>query len=146
MAELRSNTFPGDADGQELLRKVKKALTNLTGLAHPGDGRYPVAPKKLNIGRDVLKPTYKATWAACNIEYDPNERGASIKQGKDIRIGPFFLQRRFTVMDIEKVILHEYLHAVIAISMKEAHHGHIDQIIQFNLRYPGAPNPAEGGI
>ena len=47
---------------------------------------------------------------------------------------------------MEKIIIHEYLHAAIDISYEPAEHGVIDQIIQYDLRYPGAPNPAEGGI
>jgi hypothetical protein len=63
-----------------------------------------------------------------------------------IKIGPFFLDGRFKTLDLEKVILHEFLHEAIAISWKAAHHGQIDQIIQYNLEYPGAPNPADGRI
>lgn len=143
MARLDEKTFPGGPEGAALLAKVKKALQVMTGMPPPKDGNWTRAPQGLDADRDVLKEDWRAIWMRCVIRYDPNERGASALHGK-LTIGPFFLERRFTELDLRKVILHEYLHEAIDISWKEAHHGQIDQIIQFNLKWPGPPNPAEG--
>lgn len=143
MARLLADTFPADAEGRALLGKVRRALTNLTGMAPPRDGNFTVAPRRLDPERDLLKDDWRNTWLRETIRFDPAEPGASVRAGV-IKIGPFFLQRRFTVMDLEKVVLHEYLHEAIDIEWKDAHHGQIDQIIRFNLGYPGPPNPAEG--
>ena len=144
MAKLL-DTFPQDAEGRALFQKVKKALHNLTGMTPPKDGNFTSAPRRLNAERDTLKSDWRAIWFQETIKYDAAEPGASVLKGV-VKIGPFFLQKRFTVMDMEKVVLHEYLHEAIDISWRDAHHGQIDQIIQFNLAYPGAPNPAEGKV
>lgn len=143
MAKLETGTFPADREGKALLDKVLKAMTRLTGMPVPKDGNWTRAPIGLDPDRDVLKPEWKAIWMRCVIRYDKSEAGASALHGK-LTLGPFFLQQRFTELDLRKVILHEYLHEALAIDWKEAHHGQIDQIIQFNLGWPGPPNPAEG--
>lgn len=140
---LKADTFPEDAEGQALLGKVKQALKNLTG-GPDRDGGFVKPPRKLDRDRDVLTEDYASVWRLCTLEYDPNERGASITGRSRIRIGPFFLAKRFTATDMEKVILHEYLHAVIDLEYKAAHHSHMEQIIKYNIGYRGPANPAEG--
>jgi len=145
MATLKTKTFPDDKDGRALLAKVQRALSNLTGIGVPADGVYLTAPRKLDADRDMLKANYRSVWGTCTIQYDPDEKGAEAAPGThDLTIGPFFLSRGTTVMDMEKVLLHEYLHLVIDISWHatEAEHGQINHIIRDNLRYPGSPNPA----
>ena len=141
--KLLEETFPKTPEGKKLLEKVKRALARMSGRDANRDRIYPRAPRGLQPGRDLLKSSYVAIWRRCTLEYSPREAGASVKAGK-IRIGPFFLKPRFRVLDIQKVILHEYLHEAIDISWRKAHHGQIDQIIQYNLGWPGPPNPAEG--
>ena len=141
--KLLEKTFPETEEGKKLLEKVKIALARMSGKDLNRDRVYPRAPRGLKPGRDVLKSNYVAIWRNCTLEYSAREAGASVTRGR-IRIGPFFLKPRFRVLDIQKVILHEYLHEAIDISWKAAHHGQIDQIIQFNLGWPGPPNPAEG--
>jgi len=145
MATLRLATFPSDKSGQLLLGKVKDALANLTGIRGGATGVYVGAPTKLDRARDMLKPNYRIVWQQCTLEFDPDERGAEATPGtSNLRVGPFFLSGDTSVMDMEKVILHEYLHLVIDIgwSATEAEHGQINHIIRDNLSYPGPPNPA----
>ena len=145
MATLKTATFPRDQSGKQLLGKVQSALTNLTGFRAPKDANYAVAPTKLDADRDLLKSNYKTIWQQCTIEYDPKQAGAEVAPGaRKMKIGPFFLDPTTTVMDMEKVILHEYLHLVIDISSSDTgiQHGQINQIIKYNLKYPGPPNPA----
>jgi hypothetical protein len=144
MAILTIASFPKDTAGSALLRKVRRALTNLCGHGHGKDGTYVTAPRKLNADRDTLRADYKKIWKECTITFDPKEAGASIQSARHIHIGPFFLQARFTVMDMEKIILHEFLHAALDIAWKDAHHSMMEQIIKYNLRYPGPANVAEG--
>ena len=145
MARLLAETFPTDAAGRALLQKVQIALFHLTG-SHGVKGDYRHPPKRLDPGAHTLQTSYRSTWLRCTIEFSGQERGASIRKDREIRVGPFFLKPHFKALDLEKVILHEYLHAALDISFRDAHHGMIDQIIQFDLKYPGAPNPAEGRI
>jgi hypothetical protein len=145
MATLKVKTFPADKDVQVLLGKVEKALTNLTGVDGHKSGVYLPAPGKLDADRDMLRREYQAIWHQCTLEYDPTEPGAEVPaHTRNLKIGPFFLPQAITVMDMEKVILHEYLHLVIDIGWNslEAQHGQINHIIRDNLHYPGPPNPA----
>jgi hypothetical protein len=145
MATLKAQTFPSDKPGQQLLGKVQDALGNLTGIRARKDGVYLSAPTKLDPDRDLLRPDYRIVWGQCTIVYDPEERGAEASAAtRTLKIGPFFLPSSTTVRDMEKVLLHEYLHLVIDIgwNSEEAQHGQIYQIIRENLKYPGPPNPA----
>lgn len=144
MATLKADTFPGEKSGRDLLAKVQKALTNLTGTTMAAKGVYMTAPIKLNADRDLLIPTYKVIWQQCTIEYDPDQRGAEMQAGHRITLGPFWEGTDTTVMDLEKVILHEFLHDVLDIGVGhgDAEHGQINLIIKYNLKYPGPPNPA----
>ncbi len=146
MATLKGNTFPSDKSGQGLLSKVKRASTNLTGVGGSKDGVYLTAPTKLDPERDMLRPDYRSVWQQCTIEYDPNEKGAEVATGiRALKLGHFFEAQTTTVMDVEKVLRHEYLHLVVDIgwNAEEAQHGQINQIIKYNLKYPGLPNPAD---
>ena len=143
MAKLLAGTFPANPEGAALLHKVKKALRRLTGMTEPKNGDWTWPPARLDADRDMLKPNWKMTWRMCVIRYDPAEKGASALHGT-LTIGPFFLHDRFSTRDIEKVVLHEFLHEVLSTDWRDVHHSLINQIIQFNLEYPGPPNPAEG--
>lgn len=140
MAVLKVDTFGPEKD---LLKKVKDALTNLTGFGGSG-GVYLTAPNKLNANRDSLRPEYKSLWLHCTVEYDAQEAGAEIYGNRKIILGPFM--RQFTVMDLEKTILHEFLHGALDDGWQrlseQAQHGQINLIIRFNLEYPPPPNPA----
>jgi hypothetical protein len=147
MAMLITTSFPDDHDGKAMLAKVKKAFRKLTMAApEEGDGYlgYFNAPVRLRKGRDMLKDNYDIIWIECLFEYDDDEHGASIFVPKrEIKIGPYFMSSRFSHVDMEKIILHEYLHAALDIRSEFAH-GQMEQIIKYNLGYPGPWNPAEG--
>ena len=167
MAFLFSDTFlKADDDGKKLLRKVRDALGRLSGDGGKSGKRdlilgfendqpvfapqqsgfdYVKAPKRLQTDRDFLKFEWRQIWRECTIQFDSAEAGASILvPRRRIRIGPFFLDDRFVVADMEKVILHEYLHAALAIEERERgmQHNFMKQIITFNLNYSGNANPA----
>lgn len=60
-------------------------------------------------------------------------------------LGPFMLDYD-DVADLEKVIVHEYLHAALRdetsrLGYQWSHH-EINRIITYNLKYPCPPNPA----
>ncbi len=142
MAVLKIDTFLGDGEGQGLLKKVKQSLTNLCGHAHGSDGTYLTAPKALKTDRDMLRENWREIWQATTIQYDDNETGASINhKTKIITLGAFFLKPAHKVIDIQKVILHEFLHIALDIEWRDAHHGQIEQVIKYNLGYPGDANP-----
>jgi RHS repeat-associated protein len=148
-----ASSFPTTAQGKKLLEKVRAALRNLTGEKGEGD-EWKSVPKKLRGERDWLDENYKEIWDKTVIRYDKNECGAGVGPGEKegewvITIGPLFEKERWKVIDLEKVILHEYLHPALkpGLRMGESfEHGTIDQIIKYDLRYPGAPNPAVGLI
>lgn len=149
---VEDDTFTDQPEAQELLPRIHAALKALCG--RPKGGTYAVPLKLKRLARPArrgesgrLLPNYVAIWKTCFIVFDPQERGASIwlPTGK-IKFGPFFVsgwKRR----DLEKVILHEYLHKAIDLQpsygdtrfRKDAQHGEIDQIIEFELKYPGHP-------
>jgi hypothetical protein len=61
-----------------------------------------------------------------------------------MRLGP--AMRRYIVNDLEKVIIHEYMHAALTATWQRetdvVQHDPINETIQFHLLYPGHPNPA----
>jgi hypothetical protein len=147
MATRLENTFRADASGTTLLGKLKPAQSNVDGVIGVATAmKPPHAARRLHRDEDSLKRDFLAIWSRCTIEYDPKQPAAEIRKGKEIVIGPLFAEQRFTTLDMEKVLLHEYLHAALDEMWKLDPHSQIDQIIQFNLKYPGAPNPAVGLI
>jgi hypothetical protein len=142
-------------DGSKMLDKVKQALKNITGsggkqtttkdLGYDRVGiEYWSPPLKLRQNRDCLRDEWRDIWRKCTIEFDGEERGASIHvPTRRIRIGPFFLQSRFAARDFEKIILHEFLHAAFSFGMREADHGMMEQVLIFNIGYHPPANPAE---
>ena len=158
MAILTTRTFPNDTSGQRLLQSVKQALTHLTGVKAPaphGNGagghqrietpvdlEYQAAPFRLDPDRDELRSDYRLVWRQCSVAYDPTEPGAEV--GPDDRtlcLGPFCLT--LSVPDVEKIILHEYLHLVVeGWGSGDSQHPQINLIIKCNLGYLGSPNPA----
>ena len=142
MATLKADTFGSETF---LLTRVRQALTNLTGVIGSQTKEFTVAPTKLDADRDSLKPDYKTLWKQCTIQYDPNEGGAEIYlKDRKIVLGPFM--KGFSTTNLEKVILHEFLHAALddgwQCLSEQAQHGQINLIICYNIRYPPPPNPA----
>jgi len=136
MATLLTSTFPSDKEGTRLLRKVKIALSNICGHGVSKKGVILTAPNKLNAERDNLKEDYREIWKKCTIEYDPDETGASVlMKSYRIRLGPFFLRPSIKIVDLEEVLLHEFLHVALAIGDKQFHHGLMTQILRYELGY-----------
>jgi hypothetical protein len=144
MAIVKFETFPTDAAENNALRaKVTKALTGLCGHGPSAENKVISAPRNLKAERDLLRGDYREIWKLCSIEYSEDESGASANhRTNQIKLGPVFLRPFFSAKDIEKVILHEFLHLVLAETNRDFHHSLITQIIQFNIGYQGEPNPA----
>lgn len=155
MAILFASTFVQES---ELLGRVRGALRNLTGFYSTEtqvkanlrvDYPFPVGPNgrlfRLDADEDYLDSTYQSIWRQCTIQYDPSEPGAEIKVlERKIRLGP--AMRHYIVNDLEKIIIHEYLHAALNADWQRetdlVQHDPINVTIQFHLFYPGHPNPA----
>jgi hypothetical protein len=136
MATLLTSTFPADKEGEALLKKVKIALAHICGHGVSKTGSVLTAPRRLKAGRDNLKSDYREIWKKCTIEYDPEETGASVlMKTYQIRLGPFFLRPSIKIVDLEEVLLHEFLHVALNIGNREFHHGMMTQILKYNLGY-----------
>lgn len=149
---VKDDTFRNHPDAGDLLRRMHEALRHLCG--RPSAGSYAFPRKLAPLTKPApggepprLLPTHERIWKECFIVFDPAERGASIHLPTgQIRFGPFFVSG-WTRPDLEKVILHEYFHKAISLQpsygdarfRKEAQHSEIDQIIEFELKYPGHP-------
>ena len=172
MAFLCTQTFLTGSDGQKidggklLQNHVEAALKAIVGrggasanrdvdtCAKSDDGRspavkpaggldFPGAPMRLRQERDFLRDDWKAIWKQTTIEFADEEAGASIYvPNRRVRIGPFFLDKRFDAKAMEKIVLHEFLHAAFAVEMRAAHHGLMEQVLIFNLKYKRPANPA----
>jgi len=164
---LFTKTFLAEGDGRaihggaSLETKVVRALENITGHkgkpAHRANDTgvkkqgllYWRTPRKLDAERDGLKDGWHTIWRHCTIEFDKDETGASISGLSDddptapkrIRIGPFFLREGFSTRDLEKIVLHEFLHAAFVYG-REFHHGMMEQVLIYNLGYERPANPA----
>ena len=149
MAFLISASFPDDVEGQALHAKVRKAFDTLTKSRPPKQGEgyipyYRVPVRLVKHSRDHLKSDFEDVWTWCMFSFDEEETGASMFVSKrEATIGPFFLRSGFTSVDMEKIILHEYLHAALRYG-RQYHHSFIEQIIKYDLGYKGPWNPAEG--
>jgi len=147
---IDADSFPAGKDEQKLLRKLRQALRKLSGKRGTRDVRNS-APGKLRRVRDMLDPRWRKIWRDSSLVYDENCSAAftrTLADGtQEIHIGPFFLDSRFRRTDLEKVILHEYLHSAMdepyQMEIGYEEHGTIDQIIETHLGYPGPPNPAD---
>ena len=149
-------SFPAGPEGQQLLANLRLALSRLTG-SSGHDDEFPRAPRKLRQERDNLSDDFRKIWKNSVIRFDPNcnNPGSHLNAdgGADIVLGPFLLEKQFTrkgvTRELEKVVLHEYLHQALDQPFQftgqpdrnQLQHGFIDQVIQFNLKYPGSPNP-----
>lgn len=149
MAKLDIQTFtPTPAtppvtavDMEHLLGRMKKILKDLTGSVMTPSGDFLNPPRGLNARRDMLRMDYPVVWQNTKIVYDGPTSGATATHSTNtITFGEFFTRRELPEMHLKKVLLHEFLHLVVTVP-REFHHGQINQIIQFNLRLPGEPNP-----
>lgn len=105
---------------------------------------YDHAPVKLQEDRDFLREDWKEIWDKCTIEFADYEAGASIHvPSRRIRFGPFFALHKYSITDFEKILLHEYLHAAFRFdnTLKSFHHGMMEQVLIYNLRYKPPANP-----
>lgn len=136
MATLMTSTFPADEEGAKLLKKLKIALANICGHGVSKKGIVLTAPRELKAGRDNLRSDYREIWKKCTIEFDSEETGASVlMKSYQIKIGPFFLRPSIKIVDLEEVLLHEFLHVALDISDRQFHHGIMTQILKYNLGY-----------
>ena len=146
---IEANTFPDTGAGRKLLDQVRKALRKLTG-EKGKDDEWKAPPRKLDPDRDFLRDDYEEIWEQTTIVYNECQTGAEAiwkknrEGGYKIELGP--LLERYSDLQVEKVILHEYLHSALTVEWEQAQHGLIDQVIRDNLRYTGPPNPAENLI
>lgn len=160
MTTLKTETFheigkAGENRVQALLKLVKRALTNLACDPYTpfDDARvmyHPVTPKsklaKLNPKNYPIRPNYLHVWNDCTLEYDLKQKGAEIYiPGRRMYLGPFMLDY-YDVVELEKVIVHEYLHAALEdattrLGYQWSHH-EINRIVTYNLNYENPPNPA----
>jgi hypothetical protein len=162
---LKSETFheigtDGEARARNLLKRVKQALTNLACdpytlfnenrvVYHPVTPKSKIAQLDQKSGNYPIKEHYLQIWNDCTLEYDLKQAGAEIYiPGKRMYLGPFMLDYD-DVVDLEKVIVHEYLHAAIQdattrLGLQWSHH-EINRIVTYNLKYPDPPNPANPG-
>jgi hypothetical protein len=147
----------GEAQAQKLLKLVKQALTNLAldphtqfdedrFVYHPVTTKSKIAQLDQKSGNYPIRQNYLQVWNDCTLEYDPDQRGAEIYvPGRRMYLGPFMLDYD-DVVDLEKVIVHEYLHAALEdatsrLGLDTSHH-EINRIVTYNLKYPCPPNPA----
>jgi RHS repeat-associated protein len=148
---IDADTFPLGKDEQKLLRRLRQALRNMTGNRGRGDV-FNLAPRKLRKWnsrerRDYLDPKWRKIWRDSTLVYDEDCRAAHTVKRDDgtdeTHIGPLFLNSRFKRNDLEKVILHEFLHSALdqryQSNIKGVEHGFIDQVIE--KHYKGPPNP-----
>lgn len=149
MATVKFETFPYDEgkiylnqDSQELQDKVRKAIAKLCHHELDKNNEIISPPYRLNPKRDWLKADYREIWKKCVIEYDENDPNATAYyQLNKITIGPVFMRPTITALDMEKVLLHEFLHLALSIQDRAMHHSFMEQIIKYHLKYPGDANP-----
>jgi hypothetical protein len=153
MANLDTASFPTDADGKALLAKVQAALRELTP-QKKGVDKFPSPPDKLMKIMDDLRRQFANIWKDLKISFDPAEKGASISPALELKIGPFFLVGHFTQEDMQKVILHEYLHKAMSFEPPDGfppdqrhslEHSKIDDLLE-EMGYRPPVNPAMGKI
>ncbi len=136
--------LPGIVDDKNaLLVRMKLALLSISGqptITSYGD-LYPKPPKGLSRSRDGLRRNYMKIWDDTIIAFDFDTYGATANHKTfEINIGAFFLKKEIPLLDLKKVILHEFLHLVVDIPMP-MHHGQINWIISNGLGMKGDPNP-----
>lgn len=139
-----SSELPGIVDDKNFLfKRIKLLLLDISGppvITSFGD-LYPKPPHGLNRQRDRLKRNWQKTWDDAIISFDFETYGATANHKTlEINIGEFFLKQEIPLLDLKKVVLHEFLHLVIDMP-REMHHGQINTIISRGLRLKGDPNP-----
>ena len=158
MATLKPETFSTEySEDRDLLKNVRSALFNLTGIPRTGgasdDERVDFTSitgkgvlSRLNVARDVLRPDYRRYWEYTTVVYDTEQHGAEINiEDRKIILGPFLIG--MGVEDAEKVIIHEFLHAALdddwQRSTEQEQHGQINHIIIYGPHYSEPANPAD---
>jgi hypothetical protein len=139
-----SGELPGIADDKNcLLTRMKLALLDISGtpvITSHGD-LYPKPPRGLERRRDQLKMNYKTIWDDTIIAFDFDTYGATANHRTfEINIGEFFLKKEIPLLDLKKVVMHEFLHLVVDLP-RTMHHGQINRIISRGLGMKGDPNP-----
>jgi hypothetical protein len=153
MADIDIAKFPTDADGKALLGKLQAALRELTPHKR-GIDKFPSPPNKLMDIMDDLRPEFPIIWKNLRICFDKTEPGASISPMFEITLGPFWLDNAVTQVDMQKVILHEYLHKAMRFEppsefppdqRRSLEHSTIDDLLK-QMGYRPPVNPAMGKI
>lgn len=153
----------GGKSGKAHLKEDHELPTELPTLVDPEGRKYPVQypqlraglefpspPSRLRQERDDLDEDWRSIWKECTIEFSRREAGASVfVPARRISIGPFFLKPQYTVRDMEKIVLHEYLHTALRVKptpdlRTEYDHGQIKMILIDHLHYPPPATP--GGV
>jgi hypothetical protein len=139
-----SGELPGIADDKNcLLTRMKLVMLAISGtpvITSYGD-LYPKPPRGLNRNRDQLKMNYKKIWDDTVIAFDFDTYGATANHRTlEINIGEFFLKKEIPLLDLKKVVMHEFLHLVVDVP-RTMHHGQINRIISKGLGMKGDPNP-----
>jgi hypothetical protein len=139
-----SGDLPGVADDKNaLLKRIKQVLLDISGppvITSVGN-LYPKPPRGLDQRRDQLKANYRKIWDDTIISFEFDKYGATADlKTYEIDIGEFFLKKEIPLLDLKKVVLHEFLHLVVDLP-KVMHHGQINHIISKSLGLKGDPNP-----
>ncbi|MBX3244618.1 MAG: hypothetical protein KF685_09210 [Acidobacteria bacterium] len=136
--------LPGVADDKNvLLKHIRLILLDISGqptITSYGD-LYPKPPRGLSVRRDKLRSNYKSIWEETVISFDFATYGATANHKTfEINLGEFFLKKEIPLLDLKKVVLHEFLHLVVDVP-RSMHHGQINTIISHGLGLRGDPNP-----
>jgi hypothetical protein len=155
MALLDAGTFNGGRDTkaeaeqkQQLLEKVRTALRSMTR-QYSEAAKFDHVPYALGIVRERLQGNYPAMWRQMRIVYDPNVTLASVTPKLEAKIGRGFLAPKWTQMDLQKVLLHEFLHHAAGLQFDhespsqraQLEHNVIDSILS-DMGYRPPLNPA----
>jgi len=130
-------------DKNALLKRIKHVLLEISGPPVITDfgNLYMKPPHGLERRRDQLKANFAKIWDDTIFSFDFASYGATADlKSCEINIGEFFLKQEIPLLDLKKVVLHEFLHLVVDLP-KPLHHGQINNIISKGLGLKGDPNP-----
>jgi hypothetical protein len=132
-------------DLNDLLENLRQVLHRISGIpVTTGDGSlYEMLPKSLRHIHPVkngIKANYLQIWGDTIISYDAEAYGASAKfKDSEIIFGYFFTKPQ-SLLVLEKVLVHEFLHLILDLP-RVMHHGKINDIMRHLMHLPGDPNP-----